>query len=127
MQRHTSLIPLSQEHHHTLALCVRILRQPEINHEKDIHHHYVDLLNHFSKEEQQFAPLWASLNRPDLHQRFNEEHTKLRKMQHNAQYDNSTWNIEFAKTLRDHVRFEERELFPALEALLITPPSQVNK
>ena len=42
MQRHAQFIPLSQEHHHTLALCVRILRQPEANHAEDILHHYVD-------------------------------------------------------------------------------------
>ena len=120
MQRHTQFIPLSQEHHHTLALCVRILRQPEANHAEDILHHYVDLLAHFNHEEQQFAPLWTKLNRPDLRQRFDNDHAQLRQMHQTAQYDHPAWNIEFAETLRNHVRFEERELFPALESLLTT-------
>ena len=120
MKRHAALIPLSQEHHHTLALCVRILRNPEANHANDINHHYVDLLNHFAQEEQQFAPLWTPLKRDDLRQRFEQDHAKLRQMQLDAQYHNPAWNIEFAQTLRDHARFEERELFPALEAILST-------
>ena len=37
------------------------------------------------------------------------------------EYDNPSWNVEFATLLRDHARFEERELFPAIEKLL--PPA----
>lgn len=120
MKRHPLLVPLSQEHHHTLALCLRILRHPEQSHRDDINNHFVDLEQHFFKEEQMFAPLWASLNRPDLHDRFSDEHARLRVLYRDADFDDAAWNTEFATLLREHARFEERELFPALETVL--PP-----
>lgn len=115
MKRHPLLVQLSQEHHHTLALCLRILRQPENNHQVDITEHFIDLESHFSKEEHQFAPLWDKLQRDDLRQRFETEHAQLRQLYRAAQFDNPQWNIQFATLLREHARFEERELFPALQ------------
>ncbi|MDK4680677.1 hemerythrin domain-containing protein [Kingella negevensis] len=115
MKRHATLINLSQEHHHTLALCLRILRDPEQNHQKDITEHFLDLEKHFSTEERQFAPLWPALNRPDLRERFEHDHAQLRQMFQAAKFDDTEWNTQFATLLRDHARFEERELFPELE------------
>lgn len=120
MKRHPILVPLSHEHHHTLALCARILRHPELNHSADINEHYVGLMPHFEHEETMFAPLWRDLNRDDLRARFENEHAVLRAMHAAPEYDNPLWNVEFATLLRDHARFEERELFPAIEKLL--PP-----
>ena len=76
---------------------------------------------HFEHEETMFAPLWHDLNRDDLRTRFENEHAVLRAMHAAPEYDNPLWNVEFATLLRDHARFEERELFPAIEKLL--PPS----
>ena len=121
MKRHPILVPLSHEHHHTLALCARILRHPELNHSADINEHYVGLMPHFEHEETMFAPLWHDLNRDDLRARFENEHAVLRAMHAAPEYDNPSWNVEFATLLRDHARFEERELFPAIEKLL--PPA----
>ena len=70
MKRHPLLIELSQEHHHTLALCVRILRAPETDHRHDITEHFIDLEKHFAKEETMFAPLWDKLDRADLRSRY---------------------------------------------------------
>lgn len=118
MKRHPLLIDLSREHHHTLALCMRILREPEKNHEADINRHFVDLSQHFEHEEQRFASLWTQLQRDDLRQRFETDHANLRRLHQEARYDDASWNTEFAELLRDHARFEERELFPLLEPLL---------
>ena len=115
------LVPLSQEHHHTLSLCARILRNPELNHSADINEHYVELMPHFEHEETMFAPLWHDLDRVELRARFENEHAVLRAMHAAPEYDNPLWNVEFATLLRDHARFEERELFPAIEKLL--PPA----
>lgn len=115
MKRHSALIALSQEHHHTLALCVRILRNPGQNHAHDINNHMVDLLCHFEKEESQFAPFWHKLPDTALKQRFEADHAALRAMLDNPRYEDAQWNTEFAETLRDHARFEERELFPAIQ------------
>lgn len=111
LKRHAALIHLSQEHHHTLALCARILREPEKNHQDDIVAHYVDLEQHFQKEEQQFEPLWQYLPDLSLRQRFEREHQQLRLLYQNADFTNPEWNKQFATLLRDHARFEERELF----------------
>ena len=119
MKRHSTLIKLSQEHHHTLALCVRILREPERNHREDITAYFVDLETHFCEEETQFAPLWERLNRADLRTRFESEHAKLRDLFRHAEFDSTQWNTTFATLLRDHARFEERELFPALQETVL--------
>lgn len=117
LKRHPDLIERSREHHHTLALCVRILRSPAGNHRADIEAHIPDLLNHFEAEEKQFAPHWQKLDAA-LRTRFEAEHAALRAMIAAPQYGSEPWNREFAQTLRDHARFEERELFPAVEAFL---------
>ena len=52
MKRHSTLIELSRDHHHTLAMAVRILRDPQADHSADIRQHGSDLLVHFTNEEQ---------------------------------------------------------------------------
>ena len=120
MKRHPILVPLSHEHHHTLALCARILRNPELNHSADINEHYVGLMPHFEHEETMFAPHWQNIP-VAMRERFEAEHAKLRSMMANPEYLNEAWNKDFAVTLRDHARFEERELFPAVEPFLPEP------
>ena len=120
MKRHPALIPLSHEHHHTLALCTRILRHPETDHSADINEHYIDLEKHFVHEETMFAPHWQNIP-VAMRERFEAEHAKLRSMMANPEYLNEAWNKDFAVTLRDHARFEERELFPAVEPFLPEP------
>ncbi|UOO81159.1 hemerythrin domain-containing protein [Uruburuella testudinis] len=120
LKRHPDLIERSREHHHSLALCVRILRDPAATHQTDIEAHRPDLLAHFQAEEQQFAPHWPALDEK-LRSRFEADHAGLRDMLAHPQYQNSEWNRRLAVTLRDHARFEERELFPAIEPFLDTP------
>ncbi len=116
MKRHAKLIALSQQHHPVLSLALRMLRQPDADHLPELNRHLPALLQHFDVEEQQFAPLWSRLNRADLHERFMAEHAQLRQdLAH--MHRNSDW-AALATRLQAHVRFEERELFPALEALL---------
>lgn len=117
-KRHPALVPFSQDHHHSLALCLRILRDPEADHRADLAAHLPELAAHFAAEEQCFAPLWNVLGRPDLQQRFTEDHRKLRGLIADAEPDKPQWKTVFAETLRGHARFEERELFPVLTPLL---------
>lgn len=120
LKRHPALVHLSQEHHHSLALCLRILRAPQLNHQADIERHQTDLLAHFHAEETQFAPYWAQIA-PELKQRFESDHAQLRHLLSHPDFQQEAWNIRFAETLRQHARFEERELFPAVQALLPLP------
>ena len=118
MKRHHSLIPFSQEHHHTLSLCARILRAPEENYRQEINRHFVDLQRHFADEEKMFAPLREKLNCENLYQQFINEHRQIIALYQQADFENADWNIQLATLLRRHVRFEEREFFPALETVL---------
>lgn len=117
LKRHPALIGLSREHHHSLALCVRILRSPSESHQAELEAHFPELENHFSEEEAVFAPHWQQTDAL-LRKRFEDDHEKLRAMMAAPEYSNESWNKDFATTLRDHARFEERELFPAIEPFL---------
>lgn len=117
LKRHPALVELSRDHHHSLSLCVRILRMPSENHRDDIERHLVDLLPHFEEEERLFMPLWQHID-TTLRQRFEADHAKLRAIAAAPRYDDETWNRDFAETLREHARFEERKLFPAVEPYL---------
>lgn len=118
MKRHPVLIPLSQEHHHSLALCLRILRDPKQNYQNELTQHFIDLEQHFQSEEQILATLWQKLNQPALRLRFESDHQQLRQLYQSPRFDCAEWNIAFCTQLREHARFEERELFPAIEPLL---------
>ncbi len=119
MKRHPLFVPLSQDHHHSLALCLRILREPQADHLADIRSHFAQLLPHFDAEERTLAPLWPGLQREDLQTRFEQDHARLRQMHAQLPEQADTdWQTDFALLLRDHARFEERELFPAVEPLL---------
>ncbi|PSJ79361.1 hypothetical protein [Neisseria iguanae] len=118
LKRHPALIERSREHHHSLSLCVRILRTPSESHQAELEPHFVELAHHFQEEENQFAPYWPNIE-PELRARFENDHAKLRHMMAHPEYTSEIWNREFATTLRDHARFEERELFPAVEPYLL--------
>ncbi len=118
MKRHPLLIPLSQDHHHSLAMCARILRDPAADHRADFLGHRSDLLTHFAEEERLFAPWWGKLAQPVLQHRFESDHALLRQMLAAPELGNPVWLKTFAETLRGHARFEERELFQALQEVL---------
>lgn len=125
MKRHEKLIPRSREHHRTLALCLRILRHPLLSHQTEIEAHIPELLRHFDEEEKLLLPAKAGLPAP-LYSRFISDHTALRRLLAAPRYDDAAWLRQLAEDLRSHIRFEERELFPAAEARLddavCTPP-----
>lgn len=120
LQRHPDLIALSQDHHHTLALCARIMRgeYPPAEH---IRAHCAELAQHFAEEETQFAPLWPRLPDPALQQRFHAEHAALRALFQNADFNDPEQQRHLAQLLRTHIRFEERELFEAFARYALPP------
>ena len=93
----------------------RIRQQPDADHSAAIAAQRDELLQHFAEEEQQFASFWPQLQRPDLQQRFNADHAALRQL-----LQPPFQAALLADTLMAHVRFEERELFAALQDLLPT-------
>ena len=128
MLRDRSLVPLSRQHQHALALCVRIERalrageadpvpwQAEIdrNYEQEIRFH-------FAAEEQVLFP--AARRFPELVSMVDElidEHRRLRESfaRAKARAIEASELGEFAKLFSGHIRKEERHLFEALQKLL---------
>lgn len=117
MKRHSELIEISREHHTTLSLSNRILNHPEDDHRAAVTGHRSRLLAHFDEEEAQFAAYWEKLDDPGLRTQFENDHKILRAQL--AEIEKTDDFRALATLLRDHVRFEERTLFPAFEAAVL--------
>jgi iron-sulfur cluster repair protein YtfE (RIC family) len=128
MQRDKNLIPLSHQHQHALALCVRIDRaqpipaiqlpawQEEVS---ESFEHEIKI--HFSAEESVLFPAacqFAEL-RP-LIDDLRAEHISLRESfsEAEARCMSSEELVAFARELSAHIRKEERELFEQLQKLM---------
>jgi len=128
MLRDKSLIPLSHQHQHALALCVRLDRalqagdaelgawQAEI---RQIYEQQIGV--HFAAEEQVLFPAAQKFSelRPLVNELLNE-HATLQDFFTRATARAMTENDlrEFAKTLSDHIRKEERQLFERMQQLM---------
>jgi hemerythrin-like domain-containing protein len=127
--RDPALIPLSQQHHNALSLCVlteRALRgdraEATINRlaRKAIDHYEIELTNHFGIEEQFLFPLIErELGRTPLLDELVAEHRLLDRMVDQMRTAPSAELLEsFCKLLRTHVRREENELFQQIQQRL---------
>ncbi len=119
---------MSSDHHHALRLAStihratsrRTLDQPLAGEVEDIYHR--ELLPHFAIEEQVLLPALKAVGATELANRTRAEHRELRRLLDAAAFGDFDSLTSFATLLEAHVRFEERELFPACEARL---PSRV--
>jgi len=128
MLRDKSLIPLSHQHQHALALCVRIDRAQPIpasnlqDWQAEIEQHFEQEINiHFAAEEAVLFP--AARRFPELTALVQEliaEHSRLRKCISLARSRSlSTQTLpEFGQQLSAHIRKEERQLFEPLQQLM---------
>src|SRR6185369_2957484 len=135
MLRDPALVPLSHQHQHALALCVRIGKAFEQSGETpDVHPWEVEIVKqfddeisfHFLAEEKHLFPLASQFE--ELWQIVDElsiEHTLLRRNVERARARNFTvTDLQvFTASLSEHIRKEERQLFEALQRLL--PPEQL--
>ncbi|WP_036228177.1 hypothetical protein [Marinobacterium jannaschii] len=120
MKRSEALQPLSRDHHQALVFSKRLLQiysRDQVAAEAYWREWRQiagkDMLRHFSEEEQRFLKLLRQENANDLEQRLLSEHTQLRALMAQDQVDAA---IVFADLLKQHVRFEERELFGWIES-----------
>ncbi len=114
MKRHPHLIPLSHEHHRALHLALQLQKEPDkADTETLLTQEIPVLLAHFAAEETLIAQLLTPFVNQDLLQQFTAEHAQLRQMLQLPVARESYG--ELGRLLHDHVRFEERVLFPALE------------
>jgi hemerythrin-like domain-containing protein len=132
--RDKSLIPLSRQHQHALALCVRIDRAQPIA-DRDVEAWQAEIRQqfqqeiriHFAAEEDILFPV--ARNFPDLVSLVDEliaEHAWLRCEFLRA--ETSIMSAEdlprFTGKLSEHIRKEERQLFERMQQLL--PPQEMT-
>jgi hemerythrin-like domain-containing protein len=128
MLRDKNLIPLSRQHQHALALCVRINRAQPIA-AGDLSAWQAEMVKlfeqeikiHFAAEEQVLFPVarrFAELT--SLVDEFANEHDLLRQQFSKAESRRLSGEDlpQFARRLSDHIRKEERMMFERLQALL---------
>lgn len=125
MLRDTNLIPLSRQHQHALALCVRIHRAAlatpvELRAwQSEIRQHFEqEIQYHFAAEEAHLFP--AARRYPEVAPLVDEllaEHARLRQdfAQAAAGAMDSAGVRSFVETLSGHIRKEERQLFEELQ------------
>jgi hemerythrin-like domain-containing protein len=128
MLRDPSLIPLSRQHQHALALCVRIERALQAGAadldawQLEVHEQYVNEVQfHFAAEEKALFPAARRfLELAALVEELCGEHEQLRE--HFVRSGQGTMNRGelglFAKLLSGHIRKEERQLFEGLQKQL---------
>jgi len=135
MPRHSTLIPLSHDHHEALLIALRLKKGgPTSQHDhlwptdtaKQLHYLKVffenELLPHFKLEEEILFPVASKLDelRP-LVEKLLAQHTIMKGMMDqiskNDSIDESMKKTltDFGVQLESHIRTEERELFPKLE------------
>lgn len=130
MKRNTGLVPLSHDHHHALRLAVSLMKNGELSAlaQRTLAFWDSDLNYHFSAEESILFPACRNhdVALDILFERMLREHTAIRAIISSLgadQYD-ETMLRQLGKLLESHVRFEERELFPLIEAVI--PDSELN-
>jgi hemerythrin-like domain-containing protein len=128
MLRDKNLVPLSRQHQHALALCVRLdraIRAGEIDPapwQAEIAQIFQqEIAIHFAAEERELFP--AAMKFPELHpvvQELVEEHAQLRDLFARAQSRelNRAELSSFAFTLAQHIRKEERQLFEGMQKVM---------
>jgi hemerythrin-like domain-containing protein len=134
MKRHQSLYPLSHDHHHTLVQALEMQNAGAGDDQAGIREaaaRFVDfwrgdLQRHFEREEQIVLPLLAKYKAADTAEITVtlEQHSAIVELigELNDQLARREGLIEaslltnLAESLRRHIRYEESELFPAVEA-----------
>lgn len=128
MKRSEFLQPLSREHHAALSLarfCERAAQSGDAAKVREACERAVaefsgEIERHFQDEERDVLPLLQGAETRPLVERTLDDHRRLRALLGDLQRNDIEALAGFGARLLAHVRFEERALFPAIEAVL--PP-----
>lgn len=128
MLRDQNLVPLSRQHQHALALCVRLDRAIQGGNidleawQAEIEQIFTqEITIHFAAEEKEVFPAAAEF--PELQpvvQELLQEHATLRNLFASAEtrsLDQAALS-SFAATLAQHIRKEERQLFEGMQKVM---------
>lgn len=132
MKRHRSLYPLSRDHHHALVQARNLGLAAEANDTDEMKRAAEnfaafwrsELHAHFSQEDRFVLPLLAGHTpESDEVRRTLKEHAEIRRLTEElndklirAETIEAGLLQSLGETLRSHIRFEENELFPAVES-----------
>ncbi len=133
IKRHPSLQPLSRHHFHGLVIAQNLLRvgtDPDGLAIMDVQADLAEFWSsggrdHFREEEEILLPVYsryASLDRPEVSEML-LEHIRIRSLVDQIvtrQVESVAVMHELGALLRDHIRKEERVIFPLIEAALPT-------
>lgn len=121
MQRHSALIPLSQQHHNGLALGVMAARSlaqdpspQNVAHwcARAVERFEVELVNHFELEEQLLFPAHPGA----LAEKLIAEHRELEALAAQLRAMPARETLDsFLELLRRHIRLEENEFFESAQ------------
>src|SRR3984893_13563421 len=128
MLRDKALVPLSRQHQHALALCVRIDRARPTT-ESDLEfwqaevaeHFQQEIRIHFAAEELVLFPAAKEFSElASLVEELSSEHMTLRKdfAQAEARSLSVKGMLAFGQRLSAHIRKEERQLFERMQELM---------
>lgn len=132
-RRHDALVPLTHDHHHTLAQARRLMDVSKMTDEtrrRNLANDFVNFyfgraIRHFHEEEELFfAPVVDHPEARDLVARAVSDHLRLHALVRTVKRQLSSGDADgevleqISKMLTEHVRFEEQELFPLVERLI---------
>ncbi|MFN4324546.1 MAG: hemerythrin domain-containing protein [Azonexus sp.] len=126
MKRHAALIQHSREHHHALKLARLACFAADSGSPEAIAQAAATILDacpetieaHFRGEEEGILLQLEAIGQHALVARTRDEHARLRVLCQQMRRPDAATLAEFGNLLRDHVRFEERELFEVAQDLL---------
>jgi iron-sulfur cluster repair protein YtfE (RIC family) len=134
MKRRAELQPLSHDHYNGLVVADRVKNgiarggdQGEIR-QYVLHFWRTALANHFQVEEDVLLPVLANPAGRPLAERLREEHAELTLIIGQlVMEEGSAGDLlsRFHEQLRQHIRFEERTLFPHIERH--APPASIEE
>ena len=127
LERHEALQELSRHHHRALVLALQLRRATQEN-EADVKEAWLDFWKnggheHFIEEETLLLPLYAKVNEikqnPDV-MRMLLDHVSIRQLALMIERDEAKLEDlhQLGELLKEHVHFEEHELFPVMQSTI---------
>jgi iron-sulfur cluster repair protein YtfE (RIC family) len=126
MKRHPAIEQLSRDHHVALVLARRLTRAVEADAEEVLNaflgYWRSDGREHFREEEEILLPTFAGFADPDLPIVAQSliDHVRIRRLAAEVGGERPTLDVlhTLGRRLEQHVRREERELFPLIEQVV---------
>lgn len=132
MKRHSALIPLTHDHHHALTQ-VRKLRLAAKGTDDDrlgkakqfLDFFHTDTLKHFREEEEVIFPFVADVAEArEALERVMIQHLQIHSLVHSLKGEveegisRPETLLRIAGRLEEHIRFEEKVVFPLIESIV---------